>query len=489
MNARYSTAWTLVIMAAVWTGHYPSLWIIGALVVGLAAFLFAYTPEKPVVRLGGISWGARDFARGWLVTGDVGSGKTSSGLVQILRQLFLRVPTWGGLCIDEKGVFAETLLGLADYFGRRKDVFVLTVRPDDAGAEWKPLCRFNLVGDRRIPFSAYARMVIDMALAMGQEKDQSFFREQAELNIAAALEALALVGLDVTLENVHTLFHRESELLGVVGHLKRLETPAAAKLATHFEELLKQPPEQRSGTTGTIMNYLRHFTQPEIAEVFCRDSTFSISDVDLGRIVCLQMPQRLMTERRYVGVFLKSLFYLHVLRRYDRPAIDRARDNLLVACVDEAQRFVTASKSGFGEHLVVDVVREAGCAVILATQSVSSFTPPLGKPLAQTVFLNLRNRMAFTAADDEDAEEVAKRIGKRKRKKTSRSYGRDGTRRNVSEEEEYILEPHKIRKLGKHECILIKDSSAHRRVTLPPLQPNGRRQPWYRPWWLRWIGM
>ncbi len=461
------------------------IWFACIVVGGLAAggLIWAGRPrEKTIVRLGGLGWTTRDFVRGWFITGDIGSGKTSSGIVQLLRQLFLNVPNWGGLCIDEKGVFAETLISHAEHFGRKEDVLVLTVRPDNGAPDWRAECRYNLVGDRRIPNSAYASMVIDMVLALGQENDQSFFREQAELNIAAALEALALTGLDVTLENVYTIFHRESEMRIIIGQLHQLKTPAALRLASHFEEFLGQPHEQRHGTMGTVNNYLRHFSEPDVAEVFCRDSTFDLAAVDQGRILCLQMPKRMMKERRYVGVFLKGLFYLHVLRRYDRPAGQRATDNLLVVCVDEAQRFVTSAKSGFGEHQVVDIVREAGCAVILATQSVTSFVPPLGKPLTQTVVLNLRNRIAFCAADDEDAEEVARRIGKRKKKKTSYSHGRDGTRRNVAEEEEFILSPHKIRKLRPHQCILIHARHRHRRVTLPPLEADGRVASWYRRW-------
>lgn len=480
---RANAAWICVLLGIGWAWAWPGQWLFAGLLLIPAAWLVARCPEKTVACLGGIRWGARDFARGFLITGDTGAGKTSSGVVRLLRELFSRVLNWGGLCIDEKGVFAATLIDLADFFGRREDVLVLTVRPDGASPDWKPPCRLNLVGDRRIPYSSYARMVIDMALAMGQEHDQSFFREQAELHIAAALEALAVSGLDVTLENVHTLFQRETELQGLVEQLKRLESSEAARLAAHFDELMRQPSEQRSGTLGTAVNYVRHFAQPEIAEVFCRDSTVSISDIDRGKIICFQMPQRFMAERRYVGVFLKSLCFLHVIRRFDKPAAERAKDNLLVVCVDEAHRFVTAAKNGFGEHLVADIVREAGCAIILATQSVTSLTPPLGKSLAQTLVLNLRNRMGFTAADDEDAEEVARRIGKRKKKKTSWSYGKEGTRRNVSEEEEFIVSSHKIRKLRKHQCILIHASWGHRRVTLPPLQPNGRKATWYRSGW------
>ena len=54
------------------------------------------------------------------------------------------------------------------------------------------------------------------------------------------------------------------------------------------------------------------------------------------------MPQKFQVERRTVNTFLKMLFYTHALRRFDKPADERRRDNLLILWADEAQRFVSA---------------------------------------------------------------------------------------------------------------------------------------------------
>ena len=245
---------------------------------------------------------------------------------------------------------------------------------------------------------------------------------------------------------------------------------------------MRAPFEQRSGVTGTILNFLRHFTEPDLAEVFCRDSTVSLDQLDQGKIVCLLMPHRHQAARRYVSVFLKSLFYLHVLRRYNLPAEHRAQQNLLVLWVDEAQRFVTTSRSGYGEQAVVDLVREAQCAVVFATQSTTSLLAPLGRDVAKIIALNLRNRMCFKAADGEDAEEAAARLGKRKKRKVTTTSGRNGHQRNVSFEDEFVVSPHDLRRLRPHECLLIHCRGKHRRVILPPLLPNGKVAPWFR-WW------
>jgi len=453
-----------------------------ATLLALGGWGLLYEREKIAARLAGLRFTIRDLTRGFLITGDIGSGKTSSGIVQLMRQLFLNVPTWGGLCIDEKGVFWETLTGMATHYNRAKDVLVLQVRPEAGDGKWQPAHRFNLVGDRSIPNSTYAHMVIDAAQALGQKNDQGFFREQAELHIANALEALEVLGYDVTLENVCQLLTQEPELSKAVVHLRQVTTPAALRLADHFDQqLLRAPFEQRSGVTSTVLNYLRHFIEPDIAEVFCRDSTFRLEDLDEGKIACLLMPHRHQSARRYVSVFLKGLVYLHVLRRYNLPAEERARKNLLVIWIDEAQRFVTMSKN-HGEASVVDLVREANCAVVLATQSITSLVAVLGRETAKVLALNLRNRMGFRSADQEDAEEVAGRLGKRKKPKVSFSYGRGGWQRTETKEDEFIISPNELRRLRPHQCLLLHCRGAHRRCVLPPLLPDGKVAPWFRRW-------
>jgi len=59
---------------------------------------------------------------------------------------------------------------------------------------------------------------------------------------------------------------------------------------------------------------------PEIAEVFCPpQNTFEFGEIDRGKIICVAMPQKFQTERRYINTFLKMLFYTHVLQRFDKP--------------------------------------------------------------------------------------------------------------------------------------------------------------------------
>jgi hypothetical protein len=436
--------------------------------------------EPPVLRLGGYAWSAQDFCRGWLITGDTGSGKTLSGLNALLHQIFQRVPRWGGLCIDDKGVYHETLQAMARHYGRERDLRLLRITAP--GGPPSPH-RFNLVGDRRIPWETYGKLVVDTAIALGQNRDQSFFQKQAQDHIARALQTLALLGYDVSLENACQLLLNPDDLHTTLRELTARGSAEARALLDYFDtHYLRQPAEQWGGVQATIGNYLQPFLQSAVAEVFCRDSTFELSDLDRGQMICLAIPQPFATERRYVCTFLKTLFYLHALRRFDRPQAERRHDNLLILWADEAQQFVTDARDGLSDHNVVDRLREARCAVVMATQSSTSFIPPLGEAKARVLTLNLRNRIIFKAADEADARASAEYLGQRKRRKLSWSYGRQGRSTTFSEEEVPKIPAYELRSLRQHRAVVVHcEQGFHRRV-LPPRQADGTVPPWFRRW-------
>lgn len=457
------------------------LWLLSAAAV--FSHVRSRRDRRVVVRLGGFTWTRADFCRGWLITGDTGSGKTRSGITPLLLQVFRNEPTWGGLCIDDKGVYWETLSAMAGHFGRENDLILLQVRPDDAPGSWAPRHTYNLTSDRTIPYNTFAKAVVDTASSLGQAGDKGFFKNQAQIHIAAALETLREIGADVTLENAYSLLLDQGDLDEAMSDLASShQTSRRRELSEHFaNRFLSQPPEQIGGVKETIANYLQAFVTPEIAQVFCPPAnTFDFADIDRGKIICVAMPQKFQLERRYVNTFLKMLFYTHALRRFDRPAEERSRDNLLILWADEAQRFVTASEDGMSDYNCIDVIREAQATVVAAAQSSSSFIPPLGRDKARVFTLNLRNRLIFKAADEEGATESADFLGKRKTIKRSWGYSAGKRSSNYSEHDEHKIKPHELRNQAKHVAVVVHCERGHKRRTLPPLEPDGAICRWYR---------
>ncbi len=444
------------------------------------------TRKRHVVRLGGLTWKRNQFCRGWLITGDTGSGKTTSGINQLAHQVFQNEDKWGGLCIDEKGVYWETLSAMARHYDREQDLIHLQIRADDNGDQCQPPHRVNLTGDRSIPFTTYAKFVVDTATSLGQGGDKGFFKSQAQTHIAHALEMLAELQLPVTLSGAFELLSNKGKLDEELENLSNLplETPRRRVLHDHFtNRFLSQPSEQLGGVRETIGNYLQYFLTPDVAEIFCvAKSTFDFSEIDEGKIILVTMPQKFQTERRYVNTFLKLLYYNHALRRFDKAKTQRGENNLLILWADEAQRFMTASEDGTSDYNCVDVIREAGATIVAAAQSTTSLIPPLGNDKSKVLTLNLRNRMIFRSADEADAVQAADFLGKKRVIK--RSWGSSAGKRNVnySETEEHKIKSYKLRKLRDHECVLVHCEKGFYCVTLPPLESDGSVSKWFS-WW------
>lgn len=484
-------------------------------------------------QIGPLRWDRNAFCRGWLITGSTGSGKTVF-ITRLLHDLcqkergekdklgnYIEHP-WGGVAIDEKGLYYNTMLGVFRTHGREKDLMLLQTKPEGAPADWKPPARFNLLSDERIPANTYANAIVKTATTIaGGEGDKGFFKTQAESNIGWAIELLRAINacqravnvpadqlvypsLKVVLQ-ILTALPDYDGLLKRVGLRRRvvvqageptgrieqgkireewrddfstLDSPKLRECMAHFHTrywaLMSSAPEQILGVQGTIYNYLTYFATDEIADVFCADNTFGFDEIDRGKVLCVAMPQKYAKERRYVCTILKLLFYQHVLRRFD-DAAGLKHKNLLVCWQDEAQRFVQPDDGN------VDVLREAKATTIMATQSKTSLHVPLGgKEKAVPIVLNLRNRVICRASDEECAKESADFIGKTLKMKTSKTVGpKNGNSRTYSKEEKYIVEPYQFRNMIDFTAIVVHAEGRWRSLHFSPIGVDGKEEVWW----------
>jgi Type IV secretion-system coupling protein DNA-binding domain len=437
---------------------------------------------------------------------------------------------WGGLCIDEKGLFWQTLVPIARHYTREHHLMLLQTRPDWAPSEWKPPARFNVLSDRKIKTSTYAKAIVDTAGSIaGGHEESPFFKTQAQKWIEASIDLqwgvrdfqigrshknAILPSLKRSLEVLTTIDAYRDWLIS--EHILQPEKPAAKapaavgsgpsaaqakKLAglvpedraflNSLPELLRrslidfkraywsQPTDQLGGVIGTINNYLTYFAGDDVAEVFCADNTFDIKDMDRGMILLLAMPQKLQTERRYVCTLLKLLFYQHVSDRFDLKSDSDAwiNKNVLILWQDEAQSFASEADK------VVDKIREAYGTTVMATQSMLSLFPPLGgKEKAEVVLLNLRNRVIFQVADEESAKITADFIGKREVTRKDRSVSvssRQHTTYSYRKEDQHKIKPAVLRELPKYTAVVYHCDGKFRKVLLPPRDHEGKIARWW----------
>jgi hypothetical protein len=453
-------------------------------VIGLGATfatwsLFADSNSgKVVLRLGGVSWTMEDFVRGWLVTGRTGSGKTQSAINAITFQIFQNVKNWGGICLDQKGLYWEILVQMAAHFGRGEDLILLQTRPVGKDALWRPPHTINLTGNPGVPASTYAKVIVDTAMSLtGGRGNNPFFPTKAQLAIQTAFEILRHIDAYVTIPNIHRLLLNQEDSDAT---LMNRGDQRSHELLTAFRGYLDQPPEQLGGVQGTLSTYLEFFLNPEISEVFCaNEPTFSVSEIDNGKIVCLAMPQKFQSERLYINTILKLSYYFHALSRFDKSAEERAAANLIILFADEGQEIITGAESAFADHRAAGVIREARATIVLATQAYTSIHGALDKRYADVLMLNLSNELIFTVANHDSAVIASKNIGERE--VVEKSWGLAAGKRSYNYQRKIkpFFEPNQLRKLPKFTAVIRHCEKSFRKRLIPPINPDGTYPKWF----------
>jgi hypothetical protein len=97
----------------------------------------------------------------------------------------------GIMALDTKGDLSEPLESIAKALDCESDLRRLEVRPDDAPPSWTPAYTLNVLADASIPFSTYAKILVDVATAAGQKGGQAFFKNAAQIAIQNAMATLA----------------------------------------------------------------------------------------------------------------------------------------------------------------------------------------------------------------------------------------------------------------------------------------------------------
>jgi type IV secretory pathway TraG/TraD family ATPase VirD4 len=396
-----------------------------SLAVWFAYVALVATPDPRrvrVLRLWGLDWTRDEACCHFFVTGATGTGKTARAIVPIVHGLRRALPTTGIMAIDSKGALWKPLAEIARALGHEDSLRLIRVRPEHIPVkDWKAPLRLNLLSDRSVPWTTYAKIIVDTASASGQRGGQSFFKESARDVITHAMQALEIAGYLVSLDNVHNVICNSADTLSLVERLEKSERSDAAEEVQFFKDFAAQPPEQRSGTVGTVANYLRPYTPPDIAEVFCAPKpNFALDEIDLGRLICLSVPQTYQVERKYLNFLCKQLLFLHAFRRFDLDPGERQRRNMIVLILDEGQKTTLVSEDGFSDHGTVDELREAGMCVISATQTPLSFYASFANEQKADVFMaNLRTQIHFRAADEKGATILAAKLGGREMRKYS----------------------------------------------------------------------
>jgi type IV secretory pathway TraG/TraD family ATPase VirD4 len=458
--------------------------------------------------LGPLSWTIDDFMRHWLIVGRSGCGKTISAVKRLMIAFYRTQPDGGGLVTDEKGDFAFMVTRIFAAIGQAEKVLLLRA-PPPAEHETHPAVAMNLIGDRRISWSTYASIVVDVAISQGQKTSQAFFKTQARDRIEDTFHTLEAAGVPVTLVNAYEFFKTEQYRGVVVGKLdarrqelestfqelrrnnrsiesvlvkthQRIET-----LLTVWKEFATKAGEEASGIRSTAENYLRPYAERGLAHTFSahsRSDLVTFEAMDAGRLIVPTVPQA-YTGRRYIMAFCKVLFYQHGLLRFDQFGESVGRAPPLVLWADEGQNTLLPTEGGLSDINSLDKLRAARCTVVFAMQDFVSAIPAIdGQDKADVLFTNLNNQLLFSLNSSKGRTIASEQIGEEEQWETthSRGAGKEGPSVSRVKRMKPVYPPTYFRKLRRFQCVMLHAEGRHVTATLPPINDDGAGVPsWY----------
>ena len=363
-----------------------------------------------------------------LVTGTIGSGKTSSAMYPITEQLI----KWnalddskkiGMLVLDVKGNYYSQVCKYAEKFNRMDDVVVIEINGKHT---------YNPLDKPSIMSSVLAnRLKIIMELFSGNTSE-SYWVDKSEqiLNEAIKLCRMYNDGY-VSFDELHHLiiskeyFEEKKKLLQekyIKNELTQSQKYDLYSALSFFENeffsldqrsmvLLKSQITRITGNFVSDYNVLKTFSPSR------ENSSFSgIRDIiENGKIVVLNMNiAEYKNMSKIIATYLKLDFQAEVLARLSNMK-DNGRTVAFIS--DEYHEYVTETDADFYAQS-----REAKCINVVATQSYKSLLKTLNsEPALNVIVQNLINKIWFRTDDIYTIEEAQKQIGKEEKEKISKS--------------------------------------------------------------------
>ncbi|MBQ3407815.1 MAG: type IV secretion system DNA-binding domain-containing protein [Clostridia bacterium] len=362
-----------------------------------------------------------------LITGTIGSGKTSSAMYPITEQLigyncYESNSKIGMLILDVKGNYYKQVYGYVKKYNRLEDLIVIELC---GKYSYNPLDKINIK-----PSILANRLKIIMELFSGNTSE-SYWIDKSEQIFCEAIKLCRLYnGGYVTFEELHNLITNKeyyNEKVKILKNkFKKNEFNQEQKYnllsALNFFEKEFFSLDQRS--IALLKSQITRITgcfisDYEILKTFSPNKNeleFSgIKDIiNKGKIVVLNMNiAEYKNLSKIIAAYLKLDFQSEVLSR-----LSKGNNGRSVAFIsDEYHEYITETDADFYAQS-----REAKCINIVATQSYKSLLKTLNSEAALSVVTqNLINKLWFRTDDIYTIEEAQKQIGKEEKEKISKS--------------------------------------------------------------------
>jgi len=353
-----------------------------------------------------------------LITGTIGTGKTSSAMYPFSLQLIKykhnnEKEKIGMLVLDVKGNFAKQIYDYANLTQRANDLVIIDL---SGKIKYNPLDKPNLKAN------VLAHRLRTILSLFSKNQSESYWLDKAEQALCEAIKLCRLYNNGyVTFTELHKLIFMEDYYKSKISELREKFLNSTFNNEDSFDLIgiidffqneffsldsrtLNILKSEISLITGTFVSDFH------ISNVFCpnkEEINFNgFRDViSKGKIVVLKMNiSEYKNLSKLIAAYLKLDFQNEILSQLSNTAPSR---QTAFIC-DEYHEYVTDTDSNF-----LSICREAKCINILATQSYTSILSSLNNEYTTKVILqNIINKLWFRTDDIFTIEQAQKQIGK-----------------------------------------------------------------------------
>ena len=360
-----------------------------------------------------------------LITGTIGTGKTSSAMYPFTKQLIEYKSTRENeklamLILDVKGNYHKKVLEYANNANRLEDVIIIDL---SGSFKYNPLDKPNLK-----PIVLANRLKTILSL-FSPNTSEDYWLDKAEQILTEAIKFCRLYNNGyVSFSEIHKLimfsdYYQEKLLitkkLFQEGKLSNSDVYNLLTCIDFFEkEFFSLDTRTLSILKSEISRITNFFVSDyNVSKVFCpskKEINFKgFKEVlENGKIVVLNMNiAEYKNLSKIIATYLKLDFQTEILTNLKNSS--NIRSSAFIS--DEFHEYVTTTDADFFAES-----REAKCINIIATQSYTSIKNALKDESASKVIIqNLINKIWFRTDDIYTIEEVQKQIGKEEKEKIS----------------------------------------------------------------------
>lgn len=362
-----------------------------------------------------------------LVTGTIGSGKTSSAMYPFTKQLiYYKNNNYsekiGMLILDVKGNYHAQVEQFCNKFNRTEDLIVI-----ELGGKYK----YNPLNKPNLKASILANRLKTILLLFSENNSESYWLDKAEQILEHSIKLCRLYNEGyVNFSEIHKLITDQNYYSEKVQILKNkflknefsehncynLLTSITffenefLKLDTRTMSILKSEITRITNCFISDYDVLHTFNPTKEEENF-----YGLSDIlEKGKIVVLNMNiSEYKNLSKIIAAYLKLDFQTEVLSNLATSKYSRT----IAFISDEYHEYVTQTDADFFAQS-----REAKCINIVATQSYTSLLKTINNESSVKVMLqNLINKIWLRTDDSFTIEEAQKQIGKEDKEKFSKT--------------------------------------------------------------------